>query len=71
MTKIVAFSKSALDTKGSFNRALLAAIQSVAKEYGVNAQMAGGKFNPLKATLKVDFEIADPTASADLEKKLV
>lgn len=69
MTKIVAFSKSALDTKGPFNRALLAAIQSVAKEYGVTARMAGGKFNPLKATLKVDFEIADPTASADLEKK--
>ena len=61
MTKITKFDRATIKHGGIPEKAL-AALQAVAKEYGLTVDYAGGSFDDLTYTLKAKFKVNDPAA---------
>ena len=66
MTKITKFDKRNID---AVSREMKEACQAIAEKYGINIRCAGGRFDPIKATLKFEVKVAD-TQSVDSVQRL-
>lgn len=69
MAKITKFDKVSLDRGSDFSKALKAAMEKVAADYGLTVRDAGGSYKDTEFKAKYEFKVADPEAATADEKK--